>query len=348
MRQMLTAESAGPEPDQSWVTMYLGQVIADFQSDPRTPQLIRCLAKEYPDLFFTAAAKVLESEGDSSARRFLAGLMLRQKDLFVRLTNPARFSRKSAVGIFKSLLSVDAFLDFKLARLLPGRDREANDGALSGKNAARAIDILDQTSPGQRLASIMGHLPNSEDEHIASKAALFVGHRVSNPTWLAKHVVREEPRLRASVVESAWGTKSEAAIQILEDCTHDDCDRVAGNALIGLHMAGRPDVAERTLEMSWSEKPGRRSTAAWAMGKIGHGEFLARLTELMRDENPKVRSTALRSLAEIGRAEATRPKIEAPQIVEPEPVSEEPSAPETPAMAFELRLDGSNFKARKQ
>jgi hypothetical protein len=340
-----TADRPKLVPDQQWVSIYIEQAIADFNSNSRTPQLLRCLAKEYPDLFFTAAAKHVESEVDSAAHRFLAVLLLRQEELFERLTNPARCSCKSAVQLFRNLLTVDTTLDFKLAKLLPGRDGSVQDNTLKRRHAARAIDILDKTSPGQRLLPVVGHLTNCEDAHISSKAALMVGHRVSNPVWLARQLVREDPRLRANVLESTWGAKSGPAIRILLDCANDPNNRVAGNALIGLYLAGCPDVAERALAMSISPLPGRRSTAAWAMGKIGSQEFLGRLTELMRDENPKVRSTALRSLAEIGRAEEARPveKKPEPVAVTPVPVAE-PVAAGVPQTPFDLRLDGSSFK----
>jgi hypothetical protein len=349
-----TARESRPDviPDQQWVTAYLGQAIAGFQSDLQTPRQLQHLARQYPDLFFAAAAKHLESDADSPAHRFLAALLLRQESLLDRLANPARGSCESAVLLFRRLLSVDPTLDFRLARMLPGRNDSISGKALSGGHAARAMDILDQTSQGQRLMSALGHLPNSSDARIAAKAALFVGRRMNNPAWTAKQLCREDQRLRANAVEASWGAKSEAAIRLLEDCAGDTSNRVVGNALIGLHLAECPDVAERALAVSRSEQPGLRATAAWAMGKIGSPAFIDRLTTLLRDEHPEVRSTAIRSLVEIRRAESMRPAQPAASVkqTEPEPMAPEivadGPASEVPAALFEIRLDGSS-KARR-
>jgi HEAT repeat protein len=354
MNEMLALDTTLPDmvPDRQWVSVYLEQAVAHFHSDPKTPQLLRCLAKEYPELFFAAASKHVEEDADSPARRLLAFLLLRQESLLERLTNPSH-SCARAVRLFKGLMTADPTLDFKLGRMLPGRDGEQSDRLLSGKQAARAIEILDQTSPGQRLMSVIGHLPNCADSHISSKAALFVGHRVSNPAWLARQLDRDDPRIRANVVESTWGTKSEIAVRILEECIMDPNNRVAGNALIGLHLAGCSDTVDRALEMSRSLDHGRRSTAAWAMGKMGSGKFLERLKELLRDENAKVRSSAVRSLAEIGKAEAVRLAAIDAAVKEVELLASlaeagpEPVTPDVPGAPFELKFDGS-FKTGRR
>jgi len=227
-----------------------------------------------------------------------------------------------------------------------------------------AIDILDQISPGQRLLPLIAHLPNNADQRISAKAALFVGKRVNNPAWIEKQLVREDHRLRANAVESFWGAKSDTAIRILEECAGDENPRVAGNALIGLQMAGCPGVPDRAMALSNSDKPGRRSAAAWVMGKLGSPDFVERLTSLMRDENPHVRSTAVRSLGEISRAETRR--IEAGQAeadlrrleqeeslacqveqAQPEPDCDSDKL-DLPVPGFTLRLDGSYARGLKK
>ncbi len=354
-------------PDQQWAAAYLGQAIAEFHSDPRTPRLLQRLAREHPDLFFAAAADHLESDVDLPAYRFLAGLVIRQESMFEWLVDPARCSFASAIRLFRRLLSVDPALDFRLARMLPGRNDSNRNKVLRGGHASRAIDILDQTSPGQRLMSVVGHLPNSEDAGISAKAALLVGRRVNNPAWTAKQLAREDHRVRANAVEASWGTKSEAAIRILEICARDPNNRVVGNALVGLHMAECPDVPERTLALSVSEQPELRSTAAWAMGKIGSPAFIERLRRLLNDEHPRVRSIAIRSLVEIGRAEGIRVAAIAAGAKQKEaesaaePVAHQEATGTTvqdltaldrvlsvPAAPYEIKLDGSSFKAARR
>ena len=338
----------------------IASVIASLAAVPGTIRRLRQLAGDHPEEFFKVAVKYLESSDQSPATRALTDLLARQDSTLDNLVNPRMCPTATAIGVFRRLLAADPTLDFRLARLLPGRKETPHEKVLTGSAAARALDILDQTSPGQRLLSVVGHLPNSSDARISAKAALFVGHRVSNPAWLEKQLVREDPRVRANAVESAWGSKSEPAIRILEECANDSNNRVAGNALIGLHLAGCPDVTLKVIGMSLADDPGRRSAAAWVMGKIGSPDFVDCLTTLIRDTNPKVRSTALRSLAEIRRSETKRLELEAERekqklrpiaetvpetIATPESSetaeSKEPDTLNIAVPSFGLRLDGS-------
>jgi HEAT repeat protein len=119
-----------------------------------------------------------------------------------------------------------------------------------------------------------------------------------------------DPRLRANAIEGSWGSKSQTAIRLMEASTSDENPRVVANAFIGLHAAGCAGIPQRVLNLSRSHAPGHRSAAAWTMGKLGHPEFIERLTNLIRDGNPQVRSTAVRALGQISRAEARRMAVE--------------------------------------
>ena len=344
----LAAKSSAPVADKLNVADQppeagcVEKAIAEFQSNPGSPSLLRNLAREHPDLFFAVAAKHLESVEDSPAYRLLARLLIRHASFFHRFADPARCSCESAVHLFRCLLKVEPALDVRLARMLPGRNHLGPGEVLNGKAAERAMVILDQTSPGPRLRSVVAHLPNSTDPRHSSKGALFLGRRVNHPAWTARQLLREDQRLRANALEASWGTKSEAAIRILEACVGDANPRVAGNALIGLHLAMCPGVPARVLALSESTEPGLRSTAAWVMARIGDPAFISRLTALLRDESPRVRSTAVRSLIEIGRAEKRR--IAGSAL---EPAAAEPVPAPLPAEAFELMLDGSSFRSHK-
>ena len=338
--ELLTIVESGPgsSPRPCWVATYLEQAISEFPEDAKISGAIRKLAAEYPEDFFLAAAKLLKDGATSPALRMVAGAMLRDNSFFVRLTNPARRSCDNAVRLFRTLLSVDPTLDFRLARLLPGRSGGNPDGVLTGGHAVRALDILDKTSTGPRLLSVLGRLHHCDDGRLSAKAALVVGKHRDNPDWTAKQLLRDDPRLRANAIEAFWGARSEAAVRILEGCAESASHRVAGNALVGLHLAGRPGVAEKVLAMSRSGEPGRRAAAAWVMRRIGSPGFVARLAELMRDESPGVRSMAIRAMVEIGRVDIGRVDIGRVQAA-PEPevpaetVAEErtETAPETTA-----------------
>jgi hypothetical protein len=73
------------------------------------------------------------------------------------------------------------------------------------------------------------------------------------------------------------------------------------------------------MDRARMKKPDMRATAAWAMGKMAQDRFIAPLTELVRDEQPSVRSVALRSLLALRRMEpitVRMPEAEAVEILE--------------------------------
>lgn len=366
------AYTSNPTSDREWMSIQIETAMAGFDADPKVRHRLRNLARDYPELFVAAALTYLQSDQTSPGDAFIVTLLMRQDSVFERLTDPVRFSCERAVGIFKRLLSLDPTLDFRLARMLPGRNDSSAGKPLAGKHAARAIDILERTSQGQRLLSLLGHLPNSADPHISAKAALFLSRRMNNPAWIEKQMNREDARVRANALEGAWGATS--CLRVLEDSLSDSNNRVAGNALIGLHLAGCGDTTRLAIEMSRSDDPARRATAGWAMGRIGMAEFIPRLSELLKDQSPKVKSAAIRSLVEIGRVQTARAAAEtvaaetaaaeisaAGYVPTPEPTpvptpvpgdapvappaANDPAPPETD---FQLNLDGSSFTTRRK
>jgi hypothetical protein len=276
----------------------LDRALDEFEYNPPAMQFIRRLVKEEPDLFFAAAAERLCSPARSETSRFLARLVLQRQSLLRKLANPAFGSRERAIDLFRRFLDADPFADVRLARLFPGRGLGATH-SLSGAEAERALDILDVTSRGLRLLPLMGHLPESQDPRISAKATLFVGKRVRSPDWTERQLSRSDQRVRANAVEGLWGSRNPKALRIFEDCSADGANRVAGNALVGLHVAGRNDVEEVLLIRSSSPDSRLRATAAWAMGQIGGELFSSHLAHLVRDEHVEVRSMALRAISQL-------------------------------------------------
>ena len=352
----------GPaDPSQQLVDEYLARAMEEFDHSHLPVRLIRRLADEFPGLFLTSALRYLTSTEQSAAHRFLGTVVIRQPGTLEYLTSPHVSSRGSAVNLVRRFLEIDPSYDVKLAERLPNR-RESNlTEALDSVRSTRALDILDQTSRGRRLLPIVGHLPTYRDTRISAKATLFVGRRVQNPEWTRKMIAQRDNRVRANAIESLWGLESPAAVELLEECAVDGNNRVLGNSLLGLHLAGRREVEQRVLDLAGAGKYQLRSTGAWVMGQIGTGDCVARLTQLVRDEHPQVRNTALRSLLELRRAESKSPlaiaeraaqadaevaverAIEAIQAIVP---GGETSVKQSKAHPFDIRLDGSAFKVR--
>jgi HEAT repeat protein len=131
-------------------------------------------------------------------------------------------------------------------------------------------------------------------------------------------------------------------------------NRVLGNSLLGLHILGCREAERRVLDISSARKHEVRSTAAWIMGKMSGQQCLERLTDLVRDDHPMVRSTALKSLLEIRRIAAKTPEAIAARAAKADSEAtakaiEKPLAaikPEPKDQIFDIRLDGSAFQVR--
>lgn len=328
---------------------YLQRALEEFDSNPLAAKLMRRLAADAPDSFFPVAMKHLNSREESNGHRLMTILLARQDSLMERLASPAYNSRESAVDLFRRFLAVDPSFDVKLARKLPGRSYFGQEHAFDSSHSARALDILDETSRGRRLLPILGHLPDSSDNRISAKATLFVGRRVQSPVWTRKQLARPDQRIRANAVEALWGVQTPPALTLLEECVGDRNHRVAGNSLVGLHIAGRAEAQPGAMLMSRQGNAEARSTAAWVLGRISAPEFLKRLTEMVRDEHPQVRSSALRALMDVRRREAKRPDLVVPQSGEesseqvPSDVEKAEVLPESTAP----RLNDSKYVVRR-
>jgi hypothetical protein len=321
----------------------------EFPSNPLAAQLMRKLALEGQEQFVRAGLKHMSEPEQNSAHQMLGLLLLRQDSLLDRIANPQANTRAGAVSLFRRFLVMESSFDVRMARRLPSRGTSCGQlGSFDGPRSARALDILDDVSEGRRLLPILGHLPDSHEPRISSRATLFIGKRVRSAEWTARQLGRADPRVRANAVEALWGVKTEPVLALFRECVLDKQNRVAGNGLVGLHIGGQQDATGRIVDMSRDDEPGRRLTAAWAMGRLAADSFAARLTEMIRDGDSDVRGMALKALMLIRK---TSPAAIQPNDRQPETIpgtaqaTEEAKAAEDPIVAIDMRLDGQTFRA---
>ena len=267
---------------QHLVNEYLSRAIQEFDSNRLAIKLIRRLSVEFPGPFLAAAMQCLISGRESGGLRHLTSVLLRLEGSFDALTDPQLCSREKAVSLFKRFLQIDPSFDVQLARKLPDRRGMNWAEALDTSHSTRALDILDQTSFGRRLLPVLSHLVDADDARVSAKATLFVGRRVQNPAWTARQLTQANQRVRANAVEALWGVNSPAAASILEDCRADRNHRVAGNALLGLHLLGRTEIEGRVMDMTTAGKYELRSTAAWLLGRLDGQDSTTNLREKKR------------------------------------------------------------------
>jgi HEAT repeat protein len=299
--------------EESAIHARLKTTMDEYGTNFLAPRRMRELAQGDPAAFFTAALWLLHSEPDSAGRRHLYQLLLDSPEFLPQLTNPELFSIPEALELCLKLMRIDPLLDVKIARMMPGR---ADAALLSTPQVLRTLDILSEISPGTRLIPILGHLTHHGNRRISSKAALLLGRRIRNREWVERHLTAQDARIRANVIEALWGLDAPYARKIMQECVQDNHNRVAGNALFGLHLLGHKDVCRHLQDMMKDPRAEFRSTAAWVMGKAGSREFMDPLLKLAEDQVEGVRRTAQQALASIG-ASGSEPAAESlPSLAE--------------------------------
>jgi hypothetical protein len=275
----------------------LRRATSEFERNGVSRGAIRQCEQEVPALFLLEGLHVLIDAGDSTGYRFLALLLVNSPKVFQELTNRWQFSKEEAVKVAKALQRVDQNFDTRLAAMLPDRNHSVRPFAVEGECAERALEILDEISPGRRIVSIMHHLTDHKDPKISSKAVLLIGKRLQNLAW-ARRVIAEstEPRLRANAIETMWGMTTPEVVGFFHGCLADWDNRVVGNAIVGLHQAGHSETKTLLAEIATNSNPKLRMTAAWAMGYIGDATLAVLLNSLAKDKCAEVRRAALRSL----------------------------------------------------
>ncbi|MCU1263509.1 MAG: hypothetical protein JWO80_6394 [Bryobacterales bacterium] len=265
-----------------------------------------------PDLFARMAVGMLVTASNSPGYRYLETLLVRHRSLFQQLSNPCGFTRPQAVLVSRRLMALDPTFDIRFAHQLPARNGATPD-TLLGQHAERALDILDEISAGRRVVPIVSHLANHADSKISSKAALLVGKRVQNVAFSRRLIAEgNDPRVRANAIEGIWGDDTRPVRDLFRDCVRDCHNRVVGNALVGLYLAGEEAISDVMKRFAHDYKPDFRMSSAWAMGRTEDADFIPTLSPLVQDDHPGVRAAAERSLQNIRQIEKVRRPSETP------------------------------------
>jgi hypothetical protein len=317
------------------------------------------LADHSEGSFFRAALSVLLQDQAEVLFRRRCPLLLEHHALLAAVVDPDRLSWPDSLGVCRELIKLDPWLDLRLARIAPARNEDYS--ALTTASVLRLLDILQEISTGGRLIAVLGHLVAHPNRQIASKAALFLGRRIHNPSWTERLNRTGDARMRANGIEALWGRRTSWAHRAIVNALSDENNRVVGNALIGLHLLGDPEFKARAEKMLGDPRPAFRQTAAWVMGCSGDPEFLARLQEAVNDSDSTVRGAAVRALIRMRKASekpaAAPPSPAAPPVADPAPAqaaqTPDTAAGEVPEPAagsdgFVLHLDGSYRAAKVQ
>jgi hypothetical protein len=248
-------------------------------------------------------------DGASAGGQFLVGLLL-ERGLLVRTLCDTTVDAEHVRAVLTAALAASSDADLTLARGLV-EAAQMKDGAVSRDGLLRALNLLDQLADPNRITPRLLALLRHPDGHLRSKTVLMVGRCGRNVPWARRQLADADARTRANAVEALWGCEDPEARELLSHAARDANSRVAGNALMGMYLAGEAASIALLIEMAGRHAPRTRASAAWVMGNTGDPRFIPVLNTLGTDDNALVRRVAVAALKRI-QEEDTPPGDHAP------------------------------------
>jgi HEAT repeat protein len=230
--------------------------------------------------------------------------------LIKSLCDESAFTLAQAIALAQNAARSDPRLPLRiLHHLLYDRER-TREGI--GSDAGRLLDIIGAVSSSSSILPLLSPLLTDSDARVRSRVALLIAKGNRSAKWVERRTAEDDPRVRANAIEGLWGASSEEAQELLRRALTDRNNRVAGNALIGLYLAGAVDCIPSFIEMASSPTPLFRITAAWAMGETGDPRFLPLLARMLAGAAGGVRKTvfgAVNRIKQAGVAAAAGPPL---------------------------------------
>lgn len=326
---------------QELLACLLAQLVSDFDSQPEmSARSLRRLADYAPELFFAAGLSLLATVEESRGSEYLAILLSKAPNLLDRVTDAQAHSVEQATAIARRLHKVSPEITSGLTRRVPREDRPLKPDALCCSRALRAVEILNDLQDPVAIP-LLRQLVRSSDVAVSSKAALALGRGLHNVDW-ARDIMREttDARIRANVLEALWGQQSDGARALFQEYSRDQSNRVAGNAVVGMHLLKHPEAPDLLEGLAGAASVECRKTAAWVIGRLADPVFLPLLEALTGDPHPEVRSLARDAKCKLPAIAAAGP-VETAEVAPVEPSVPKPVAPKDEGFGFHLWVDGS-------
>lgn len=278
----------------------LEALVRNFERDiAENRKLIREQFENDPAAFYHNSIALLGRGDESRGFQHLV-LFLVSNGLLLRALCDPNLSKEEAMALGRAATRANPLADVELARGL-ANSAVPEGGPVAPEAAPRLIEILAEISDGSRILPSLMRLMRHPNPYVRSKAVLMIGRGSHSVKWVRGRLAESDPRIRANAIEALWGSQSPEAQVLLRFALADGNNRVVGNALLGLYLAGDCAVIPDIVKMASSEQPLFRSTAAWVMGETGDPRFTEVLVRMLVEQNPVVRK---RAFAAVGRIKA--------------------------------------------
>jgi hypothetical protein len=257
--------------------------------------------------FRAAALVVLRESLDIRGLRYLITLLW-TNDLLISILGDVTLSRELSISISQTAIKVDTQLHIRLTRFLVAGMLEGRD--VEEKTANRLLEVLGAISEPHAIQGFLRQMLQHPNPRIRSKITLLVGSGGHGGRALRKLLSdpEEDPRVRANALEALWSSRDREILDLFCDMLSDPHNRVAGNAVLGLYLAGDPQSIAYVRKMAAHTETPFRQTAAWVMGKTEDPRFLPDAGRLLGQPHVNLRKTVFRSVSAIKNAVARRAK----------------------------------------
>lgn len=268
----------------------------------RCKRVMRQYLEDQPDAFLKNAVRLLLKQPENHGTRYILGL-LAERGLLLRVLCMPGFTSEQALAMARAAIGAAPAADRVLARGFA--DLIEEPGAAGDlDNVTRLMEILIEVCDSARIFPSLVRLLRHPNPHLRSKAVLVLGRHSRSTQWVRHRLDDADPRIRANALEALWNVDTPQAQELLLGLIHDDNNRVAGNALLGLYRLGQPVAITEIFAMAEHESPIFRATAAWAMGETGDPRFMEALAGLLRESDAMVRKRAFAALGQVRTAAA--------------------------------------------
>lgn len=286
----------------------LRALVGKFSVAPlRNGKRMRDLLRSDFEGFRTAAVTVLREPGDIRGCRYLVTLLWTH-ELLIPILGDFTLPKELNISIGRTAAKVDTQLHIRLIQFLVTAMLEGRE--VDEQSVNRLLEVLGSVTDGFGIQGFLRQMLQHPNPRIRSKVTLLVGNGEQGIRAIRKLLLdpEEDPRVRANAVEALWSYQQNDVLEVFRDLLRDFNNRVAGNAALGLYLAGNPESISAIREMAAHPDRRFRDTALWVMGKTEDPRFLPFIGRQLGEATGDLRKSVFRSLAAIKRASAAREK----------------------------------------
>jgi hypothetical protein len=263
-----------------------------YENDPgQSSNALRKLSMGDSATFLQYAQAAILNRPISPALRFLAGVSVNAGIVKVVL-GLFRHSRQQGVVLAKKIMQCEPRFDLAIAEVSRAEDEST---------LQTVLDVLEVISENDRVVPAALRLLRHPNPRIRSKAALFAALRLPAGTATSADRKGIDGRVRANILENLYGINSETVANIFRSYVHDENNRAAGNAILGLYQLGEADSIPLIYEAARYAQARFRNTCAWLIGRTADPRFAPLVAELMQDDDRVVQAQSIRALGELKR-----------------------------------------------